>query len=529
MMSENPVQPIFILSEGSTRRTGRNAQATNIAAAKAVAQTVRTTLGPKGMDKMLVDGLGDVTVTNDGVTILREMSIDNPAAKMIIEIAKTQEDDVGDGTTTAVVLAGELLHEAEELLAENIHPTIIAKGYRIALAHAIETLESLARPVTVRDDDLLAKIARTAMTGKGVEGARETLAPITVKAAQAVYDLESRRVDLDAVKIEKKPGADITESRLIEGIVLDKERVHAAMPKKVRDAKIALLSCALEIRTSDMDTKISINDPAQVQGFLDVEDRLLKEMADAIAASGAQAVFCQKGIDEVVQHYLAKRGILAVRRIGSSDIEKIAKATGAKVAGDVRALRPEDLGRAGLVEERKVGEDRMLFIEECANPKAVTLLVRSSTEHVTEEAKRAVDDALGDLAAVLRNARAVGGAGAPESEMAKELRRLAQRHAGREQLAILAFAKAMEIIPKTLAENSGIDPIDALTELRSAHDGGQAGHGLDVESGDVADAWKAGIIEPLAVKTRAVSSACEVGIMILRIDDVIEAAQPEQK
>lgn len=517
----NGIQPIFILSEGTQRTSGRPAQSANIQAARAVAEAVRTTLGPKGMDKMLVDSIGDIIVTNDGVTILREMNIENPAAKMVVEIAKTQEDEVGDGTTTAVVLAGELLKEAEVLLEQNIHPTIISKGYRLALDHALATLKNISRPLMVKDTDFLRKIAMTAMTGKGAENAKEHLADLAVEAIQSVFEHAGEKIDLETVKIEKKSGGNAQESKLVRGIVLDKERVHPGMPKNVTNAKIALIDTALEIKNTEIDAKISITDPSQIQSFIAMEEKMLKDMVEKVVSSGANVVFCQKGIDDVAQHFLAKKGIYALRRVSRQDMEKIGRATGAKITSNLDEINPEDLGKAGSVAEQKVGDELMTFINDCENPKSVTMLLRGSTEHVLEEIKRAIDDSLGDLAAALRDGRVVAGAGSPEAEVAKELRKLSDKYSGREQLAIQAFSKAMEVIPKTLAENSGLDPIDALTELRSVHDKGNVNWGLNVETGKVFDAWKEGILEPLSVKTQAITSATEVSIMILRIDDVI--------
>ncbi|MFT4309014.1 MAG: thermosome subunit alpha [Candidatus Woesearchaeota archaeon] len=528
-MNNNPIQPIFILSEGTQRTQGRPAQNANIAAAKAVSEAVRTTLGPKGMDKMIVDSIGDIIVTNDGVTILREMNVEHPAAKMIVEIAKSQEHEVGDGTTTAVVLAGTLLDEAEDLLDQNIHPTIIAKGYRIALDKALETLSKMAKPIMVQDTELLVQIASTAMTGKGSESARMHLSNLAVQASQSVYDSSNRTVPIEYIKIEEKSGGDISNSEMIRGIVLDKERVHPSMPLKIVNAKIALVDIPIEIKNTEMDAKISITDPGQVQAFLDMEERMLKGMVEKISNAGATVLLCQKGIDDVAQHYLAKKGILAVRRVSKSDLEKIGKAVGARIISNLEDMNPRDLGSAGSVVEEQVGEERMLFIRDCENPKAVTILLRASTEHVLGEVKRAVDDALGDLSSALKNGRIVSGAGASESEVAKDLRRLADSYTGREQLAILAYAKAMEIIPKTLAENCGLDPIDVITELRSAHEKGLINHGLNVDNGECHDAYKAGIIEPLSVKTRALSASTEVSTMILRIDDVISSAPTGQK
>ncbi|MBS3169143.1 TCP-1/cpn60 chaperonin family protein [Candidatus Woesearchaeota archaeon] len=518
-MSNNTVQPIFILPEDTKRTTGREAQQNNIAAAKAVAQAVRTTLGPKGMDKMIVDSVGDVVVTNDGVTILKEMQIEHPAAKMIVEIAKTQEDLVGDGTTTAVVIAGELLKKAEELLEQNIHPTVLAKGYRLAEREAQRLLKTIAKPITIHDKEMLRQIAMTAMTGKGAEPNKENLADLLVVAVTRVLD--HGVVDLDNIKVERVVGESTEKSELIEGIVLDKERVHSAMPEKIENAKVALLDAALEIKNTEIDTKIQITDPSQLTAFLDQEERILREMVVKIKTSGANVVFCQRGIDDLAQHFLAKESILAARRVRKSDMEKLVKATGAKIISSWKELSSTDLGFAGIVREEKVGEERMLFIERCTNPKAVTLLVRGGTEHVADEIKRAVADALGDLATAIKDGFVVAGAGAVEMEIARGLRYYARTLSGREQLAVQAFAETLEVIPRTLAENAGLDPIDVLTKLRSAHDQQQVWAGIDVFSGEVMDAWLQGVLEPLKVKTLALKSATEVAEMILRIDDVI--------
>ncbi len=513
------IQPIFILPEGTQRSTGRNAQRTNIMAARLVAETVRTTLGPKGMDKMIVDSLGDVTITNDGVTILEEMQIEHPSAKMIVEIAKTQEDEVGDGTTTAVVLAGELLKNAEDLLEKNIHPTVIAKGYRLAAEKSQQILNEMAEDVTGKDTDILRKIAITAMTGKGAESAKEKLADLSVKAVKLV--MENNEIDRENIKLEKKVGGSVESTELIEGVVLDKERVHSGMPKIVNNAKIALIDSALELKSTEIDAKIQITDPNQMQAFLDQEEKIIKELVEKVVKSGANVVFCQKGIDDMAQHFLAKQGIFAARRIKKSDMEAISRATGANIVTNLADLSEKDLGKAGIVEEVKVGDEEMTYVKNCKNPKTVTILVRGTTEHVVDEVKRAMEDALGDVAAALKIGKVVAGAGAPEIELAKQLRKYAQSLSGREQLAVQAFAESIEIIPRTLAENAGLDPIDVLTELKSAHDKKQKWAGIDVFTGKVVDAWKNGVIEPLKIKTQAVSSASEVAIMILRIDDVI--------
>ena len=518
------IQPIFILPEGSQRTTGKSAQRANIMAAKLVAETVRTTLGPKGMDKMLVDSLGEVTVTNDGVTILEEMSIDHPTAKMIVEIAKTQENEVGDGTTTAVVLAGELLKNAESLLDMEVHPTVIAKGYRLAREKAQKILNEMSENITEKDTELLKNIAITAMTGKGAESAKEKLAEIAVKAVTSVLEKEDGiTIDKENIKIEKKVGSAVENSELIEGIVIDKERVHEDMPKKVKDAKIALIDSAIEIKNTEIDAKIQITDPNQMQAFVDMEEKMLRDKAEKIAKSGANVVICQKGIDDIAQHFLAKKGIYALRRVKKSDLGALAKATGARIVTNLDDLTEKDLGQ-GMIEEKKVGEEQMTYIKECKNAKAVTLLIRGSTEHVVDEVKRAMEDAVGDVIASLTVGKIVAGAGATEIELSRQLRQFSESLSGREQLAVKAFADAIEIIPRTLAENSGLDPIDVLTELKAEHDKGNKWAGVNVFNGKTLDAWKEGIIEPLKIKTQAISSSSEVSEMILRIDDVIASS-----
>jgi len=523
MSNNGNVQPIFILANDTTRTSGREAQRMNIQAAKLVAETVRTTLGPKGMDKMIVDAMGEVTVTNDGVTILREMNIDHPIGKMIVEIAKTQEHEVGDGTTTAVVLAGELLKRAESLLDQEIHPTIVAKGYRLAAEKSQEILNKMAVSVKREDKATLMKVASTATTGKGAEVAKDHLADLVIRAVTAVAEEQngSLVIDKDAIKIEKKVGSSIEESELINGIVLDKERVHPNMPKKVAAAKILLLDTSLEVRNTETDAKITISDPDKLQAFLDMEENMLKRMADKVIKSGATVIISQKGIDDVAQHYLAKANILALRRVKKSDLERLAKATGGRIVSNLDDINKSDLGQAGVVEELKIGDDAMVYIRECKHPKAVTILVRGGTEHVIAEVQRALEDAIGVVSAALQSGKIVAGAGAPEMELAKELRAYAASLSGREQLAVQAFADAMEIVPRTLAENAGIDPIDILTELKAAHEKGEQWAGVNVFTGKRMDAWKQGVLEPLKIKTQAVSSAAEVAQMILRIDDVI--------
>ncbi len=523
-MSDN-IQPIFILPEDTRRTTGRDAQRNNIAAAKAVAQTVRTTLGPKGMDKMIVDSIGEVIVTNDGVTILEEMQIEHPAAKMVVEVAKTQENIVGDGTTTAVVLAGELLKKAEDLLEMEIHPTVLVKGYRMAEVQAQKILKNLAQSISLEHEEMLRNIIITAMTGKGAEANKEVLSELILRAVKLVA--AEGKINLGDIKVEIIVGEGADSSELVQGIVLDKERVHAAMPERIENAKVALLDAALEIKNTEIDAKIQITDPTQLNLFLEQEERTLREMVETIARSGATAVFSQRGVDDLAQHFLAKKKIFAVRRVKKSDMEKLARATGAKIVSNWKELNLGDLGSAGVVREEKVNGEEMIFVEKCLNAKAVTLLIRGGTSHVAEEIKRAVTDALGDTAAALKDGFVVAGAGAVEMELAKELRKYAGTLSGREQLAVQNFAEAMEVIPRTLAENAGLDPIDVLTQLRFAHDHGQSGAGVNVFTGGVLDAWKEGIIEPLKIKTLALSSAAEVAEMILRIDDVIMGKKQE--
>ncbi len=520
------IQPVFIMPEGTQRSQGRQAQKMNIMAAKLVAETVRTTLGPKGMDKMITN-MGDITVTNDGVTILEEMQIEHPAAKMIVEIAKTQEEEVGDGTTTAVVIAGELLKNAESLIEQDVHPTVIARGYRLAESKAQKILNEMAENVSIKDTQLLNKIAMTAMTGKGAENAKEKLADITVKAITTISDQngDDISIDKDSVKIEKKVGASVEDSELIKGIVLDKEKVHSGMPQKVENAKIALVDSAIEIKSTEIDAKIQITDPSQMQAFLDKEEEMLKQKVSKIVESGANVLICQKGIDDLAQHFLAKQMIYAVRRAKQSDMVALSRATGGKIITNLDDLNSGDLGKVGLVEEVKVGDEYMTYVKDCKNPKSVTLLVRGGTEHVVDEVKRAVTDAVGDVAAALGNGKVVAGAGAPELELSKGLMKYANSLSGREQLAVEAFAKSMEIIPRTLAENAGIDSIDSLTELKAAHDKKNKWAGINVFTGKTMDAWKDGVIEPLKIKTQAVASASEVAVMILRIDDVIEGGK----
>jgi thermosome len=519
-------QPIIVLREGTDRSRNKEAQFNNIAAARAVADSVKSTLGPKGMDKMLVDSMGDVVITNDGVTILKEIDVQHPAAKMVVEIAKTQDTECGDGTTSSVIIAGELLKKAEALVEQNIHPTIIANGYKMAAAEAIKILDTIAVSVTPDDTDMLKQVAMTAMTGKSVGGQGEFLASIAVKAIKAVSEKAGKgyTVDVENIKVEKRTGGSISETEIIEGVVIDKERVHPRMATQVKKAKIALLSVPMEVKKTEVDAKIQIRDPSQMQMFLDEEEAVLKKMVDQVAASGANVVFCQKGIDDLVQHFLAKAGIFAARRLKESDMEKIAKATGGIIVGKIDNLTKNDLGVSEIVEQKKVGENDMIFITGCKNPKAISVIVRGGTEHVVDEVERSLHDALRVVGVALEDGKIVPGGGAPEVELSLRLANYASTVGGREQLAIEAFASAMEIIPWALAENAGLDAIDMVIQLKSAHEKKGASSknmGLDLDAGKPVDMLKANVIEPLRVKTQAVKSAAEVANMILRIDDVI--------
>ncbi|MEN6551866.1 MAG: thermosome subunit alpha [Methanobacterium sp.] len=509
-------QPILIFPEGTDRLLGRDAQRVNITAGKLLAETVRTTLGPKGMDKMLVDSLGDIVVTNDGVTILKEMDIEHPAAKMLVEVAKTQEDEVGDGTTTAVIIAGELLKKAEGLLDQDIHPTVVANGYRQAAEKAQELLNLIS--FEADDRDTLLKVAMTAMTGKGSEAAREPLAELVVDAVRQVE--EDGEVDTDNINIQRISGESVNESMIVNGVVVDKGRTDPGMPKQMEDAKIALVKYPIEVKDLETDAKISLTDPAQMQAFIENEEQMIRDMVDKIIASGANVLFCQKGIDDLAQHYLTRNGIYAIRRVKKSDMSRIEKATGATVVTNIDDLKPEDLGEAGLVYEKKIFDEVLTFIEDCRDPKAVSLILRGSTKHVAEEIERAVEDAIGVVASTVEDKKVVAGGGAPEIAISKGLKEYADTISGREQLAVAAFAEALEIVPKTLAENAGLDSIDALVDLRAAHEKSFY-IGLDVFAGEVVDMYQAGVVEPQRVKKQAIQSAAEATEMILRIDDVI--------
>ena len=518
-------QPVLILKEGTTRNRGKEAQRNNIMAARVIGEVLKTTLGPRGMDKMLIDSLGDITITNDGAAILNEIDVEHPAAKMMVEISKTQDDMVGDGTTTTVVLAGELLKKAEELLDQNIHPTILVSGYRKAAQKAIETIGNISVPVDINDRKTLLKVALTSMSGKAVSGsARDLLAEIAIDAVKQISEQrgDSMIADIDNIQLVKKTGKSLLETQLVRGIIVDKEIVHPGMPKKKDNAKIALLDSALEIEKTEISAEIRIRDPTQMKAFLDQETSMLKKMADKIKASGADIVFCQKGIDDMVQHFLAKEGVMAARRVKESDMEKLARATGGRIVSDIEDLKAKDLGAAGTVEERKIGEDKMIFVEKCKDPHSVAILIRAGLERMVDEAERAMTDALSVVSDVIENNRIVAGGGAVEIEVAKELRKYATKIGGREQLAIEAFADAIEVIPKTLAENGGLEAIDVLVELRSAHEKEDGKNkGLNVFTGKVQNSIDNGIIEPATVKEQAIKSAAESASMILRIDDVI--------
>ncbi|MEM1775799.1 MAG: thermosome subunit beta [Nitrososphaerota archaeon] len=523
-------QPVIILKEGTTRTRGRAAQKNNIATAKIIAEIVKTTLGPKGMDKILVDSIGDVVVTNDGATILDKMDVEHPAAKMIVEVAKTQDKMVGDGTTTAVILAGELLKHAEELIEQKIHPSTVISGYKKALDVALEYLKNIAKPVKLEDKETLKKIVMTALGSKSLGFATEHIADLAIDSVLRVVEERNGKLvaDKDSIQIVKKIGKSLLESQLIHGIIVDKEVVHPAMPKRVVNAKIALINAPFEIEKTEFSAEIRIRDPLKIKQFLDEEARILKEMVDKVVSIGANVVFCQKGIDDVAQFFLAKAGILAVRRVKSSDMEKLAKATGARIVTNFEDLSEKDLGRAGLVEEVKVGEDKMVFVQECQNPKAVSILIRAGLERQLDEAERAFNDAIMNMITLIDNMKYVPGGGAVEEALSLKIRKEATKYPGREQLAMMAFAEALEAIPRTLAENAGLDPVEIITELRSKHEKDGIGYGVNVFSGKIVDMFAEGVIEPVKVKEQALKSSFEAAAMILRIDDVIAASRKKE-
>ena len=523
-MYGNGQAPIFILKEGTQRTRGRSAQSNNIAAAKAVADAVRSTLGPKGMDKMLVDSMGDVVITNDGATILKEMDIEHPAAKMIIEVAKTQEQHCFDGTTTAVVLSGELLKRSEDLIEQNVHPTVICEGFRLAAEKAVECLETHGIS-TQGDDAVLTEVAKTALTGKSAGAVKSFLADICVRAVNSVGEIDGddRLVDLSDIKVEKRQGGSIKDSTLVDGIILDKERVHAGMPRSVSNAKIALINSAIEVKKTEVDAKIQITDPTMLAAFLEEEEGYIRGLVEKIQASGANTVVCQKGIDDLAQHYMSKAGIFAIRRAKKSDMEALSKATDGRIVTNIDDLSSNDLGAAAKVEERKIGESDMTFITGCNEAKSVSVLLRGGTEHVVDEIRRAFDDAVGVVSVAWEDGAVLTGGGSVLASLSRDLRAYAESVGGREQMAIEAFATALEIVPRTLAENAGLDPVTTIIELRKAHADGKKFSGINVEDGGVMDMRAANVLEPQRVVEQAIQSATETAIMILRIDDVISS------
>ncbi|WP_455463037.1 thermosome subunit alpha [Candidatus Hodarchaeum mangrovi] len=513
--------PIFILKEDTQRTTGKDATSSNIAAARVISEAIRSALGPKGMDKMLVDNFGDVVITNDGATILKEIDIQHPIGKMMVELSKIQDQEVGDGTTTVVILAGEFLQQAAELISsDKIHPTLIVEGYRVATEKALEYLNEIAHEVAVDDEKLLKMVVQTSMGSKIVASHSDHLSKIVIDAVKSI-DSGKRKIDIEDIKVEKKEGEDITSTRMVRGIVLDKEVVHPGMPKKLKDPKIALIAEAFEISKTEFDSELSITDPSKIQEFLDRESDMIKKMVDKVIESGANVVIAQKGIEDIAQHLLAKKGIMGIRRVKKSDMEKLAKATGAKIVDNIQDLSSDDLGTAGKVYETSVGDDDMVFVEDCPLAKSVTILIRGGTELVVDEAERSIHDAICVVRNVLEDKKVVPGGGAPEAYVSRKLMKFSESLVGREQLAVQAFAKALEVIPRTLAENAGLDPIDIIVALRSAHESGSSATGIDVFKGKVREMID--VIEPLRVKTHAITAASENAQMILRIDDIIAA------
>ncbi|MCS7146150.1 MAG: thermosome subunit beta [Nitrososphaerota archaeon] len=519
--------PVIILKEGTQRTRGKEAQSAAIMVAKVIAETMRTSLGPRGMDKMLVDSFGDIVITNDGATILKEMDVEHPVAKMLVEVAKAQDEEVGDGTTTAVVLAGELLARAEELIEKEVHPTIIIDGFRKAAKEAINILDSISVPVDASNKTELAKIAKSALISKLVSEYADFIANLAVDAVLRVAERFNGqwRVDLDDVKLEKKEYGSIMDTRLIEGVVLDKEIVHPDMPKLVRNPKIALLDASLEIEKTEFDAKLNIESPEQMRAFMEEEERMLREMVEKIASTGANVVLCQKGIDDLAQHFLARKGIVAVRRIKKSDMDKLAKATGGRIVSRIDDLSTSDLGTAALLEERRVGEDKMVFIEGCKNPKSVSILIHGGTQRIVDETERSFKDAINVVKDILLEPKIVAGGGAIEIEVASRLRDFAKTLPGKEQLAVEKFADALERVPMQLAENAGLDPIESIVSLRSSHKEGKKWEGVNVLENKLWDMWAAGVLEPVVVKKQVVKSAVEAACMILKIDDIIAASK----
>ncbi len=523
-------QPVLILKEGASRSRGKEAQRNNIMAAKIISEVVKSTLGPRGMDKMLVSSLGDVTITNDGATILKEIDVQHPAAKMMVEAAKTQDEEVGDGTTSVVILAGDLLKKAEDLIDQNIHPTIIVGGYKKAVDRSIEVMKKLAVKVDPKDKKTLRRVALTSTFNKSIGIAREHFADLAIDAVDQIKEVRGDKIiaDIDQIQVVKKTGESLSDAELIKGIIIDKEVVHPGMPKSLEKAKIALLDCPLEIEKTEFSAEIRIRDPSQMKAFLDEEEKMLREQVDKIKQVGVNAVFCQKGIDDLSQHLLAKENILAVRRVKKSDMEKLSRATGAKLTTNLEDLKKGDLGFAGLVEEKKIGEDKLVFVERCKDPKSVSILVRAGLERMVDEAERALHDSLCTVADVVEDNRIVAGGGALEVELAKALRSHAAEIGGREQLAIEAFAEALEGIPKLLANNAGLEPIDIMVALRAAHEKKKTWVGVDAISGEVQDMMKNGVIEPAKMKEHMINAATETASMILRIDDVIASSKPKE-
>jgi len=525
-IQQTPQGPVLVLKESALQQKGRDAQKNNIAAAKLVAELVRTSLGPRGMDKMLVDSLGDVTITNDGATILKEIDVQHPAAKMMVEISKTVDNEVGDGTTSSVVFGGALLAKAEELLEKDVHATVIIEGYQAAAEKALELLTEMAKQVGPNDKEILLKIAKTSMQSKLISEDSDMLSKLVVDSILQIVEKEAEgnKVDLDNIKVEKKAGGSIRNTQFIKGIVLDKEVVHSGMPTKIEKAKIALLNSALEIEKTEMSAEIRISDPTQMQMFLEEENRMLKSMVDKIHQIGANVLICQKGIDDIAQHYLAKQGILSVRRVKESDMTKLAKATGGRISSNIDDMISKDLGLADLVEQRKVETDKWVFIEGCKNPKAITLLLRGGSQRVVDEVDRSMHDSLMVVKDVIETPAVVAGGGAPEEFLASNLKEWADKFEGREQLAIKKYAEALEVIPLTIAENAGMDPINTMVTLRAKHSQGRKWTGIDARNTRVADMFTIDIIEPVAVKEQIIKSATEAACMILRIDDVIASS-----
>ncbi|HXX06223.1 MAG TPA: thermosome subunit beta [Candidatus Bathyarchaeia archaeon] len=525
-IQQTPQGPVLVLKESALQQKGRDAQKNNIAAAKLVTELVRTSLGPRGMDKMLVDSLGDVTITNDGATILKEIDVQHPAAKMMVEISKTVDNEVGDGTTSSVVFAGSLLAKAEELLEKDVHATVIIEGFQAAAEKALSLLQELAKPISPSEKDVLIKVAKTSMESKLVSEDSDMLSKLVVDAILQVVEkeVEGHKVDLDNIKVEKKAGGSIRNTKLIKGIILDKEVVHSGMPTKIEKAKIALLNSALEIEKTEMSAEIRISDPTQMQMFLEEENRMLKAMVDKIHEIGANVLICQKGIDDIAQHYLAKQGILSVRRVKESDMTKLAKACGGRISSNIDDMTSKDLGTAELVEQRKVETEKWVFVEGCKNPRAITVLIRGGSQRVVDEVDRSLHDSLMVVKDVIEKPAVVAGGGAPEEYLASQLKDWADRFEGREQLAIKKYAEALEIIPLTIAENAGMDPINTMVTLRAKQSQGKKWTGIDARNTRVADMYTQDIIEPAAVKEQIIKSATEAACMILRIDDVIASS-----